>query len=64
MKKVNQRCLAPLVNFLKEKYQDLKFKKKIIQKEGLFNIFAEYMFSIKHVLIYNKIEEFGKFIWK
>jgi len=49
MKKVSQRCQAPLVNFLKEKCQDLKSKQKIIKKEGLFNIFVEDIFSVKHI---------------
>ena len=37
---------------------------KYIKKEGFFDIFVECIFSIKHMLIYNKIEEFGEFIWK
>ena len=64
MKKVPKGAWHLWDTFIKEKDQDLKLSRKYIKKEGLFNIFVEYIFSIEHLLIYNKIEEFGEFIWK
>jgi len=50
--------------FLKEKYQDPNFRKYFSAKEGFLNLFVEYIFSIKYMLIYNKILNYEEFIWK
>jgi len=50
--------------FLKEKCRDPNFRKYFSVKEGILSLLVEYIFSLKYMLIYNKIVEFGEFIWK
>ena len=51
-------------SFFEKMCRDPNFGKYFSVKEGFLSLFVEYIFSIKHMLIYNKIEEFGEFIWK
>jgi len=53
-----------LDTFIKGKCRDPNFRKYFSVKEGILSLFVEYIFSLKYMLIYNKIEEFGEFIWK